>query len=73
MKKNIILHLGIHKTATTYLQHVLQQNSTLLELADIKVHTPNTLRKSKYHRLLRLSLSDEVTLEKFTKLNPITF
>ena len=26
MKKNIILHLGIHKTATTYLQHILQEN-----------------------------------------------
>lgn len=73
MKKNIILHLGIHKTATTYLQHVLQKNSTLLDLSDIKVYTPHTLRKSKYCRLLRLSLSGKAAAEKFAKLNQTLF
>lgn len=69
MKKNIILHLGVHKTATTYLQHILQENDKRLELSGMKAHTPPKLRELKYGHLLRSSLSDQAALGEFTALN----
>jgi hypothetical protein len=44
MKSDVHLHLGIHKTATTFIQSTLRKNANLLERKFVKVLTPETLR-----------------------------
>jgi len=43
-KKNVALHLGIHKSASTYLVHSLQDNRVLLEKHGVGLVTPKPLR-----------------------------
>ena len=69
MKKNIILHLGTHKTATTFMQEILERNAKLLESLDIKSYTPNILRKLRYGGMLRSSLSHKLAADEFAEIN----
>jgi hypothetical protein len=43
--ERIVLHLGAHKTATTYLQQTLKRNRAALAGAGISVFVPDDLRK----------------------------
>ena len=46
-KKTICLHLGAHKTASTFLQHSLIENKVDIEECDVRLYTPKELRQPK--------------------------
>lgn len=56
MKKRLFIHIGSHKTATTYLQSVLSRNSHALSKAGIIY--PKSGRKYEAHHPLAWRLSD---------------
>jgi hypothetical protein len=44
MRREVHLHLGVHRTATTFIQHCLRENAELLLRKNVKILTPKELR-----------------------------
>ena len=55
--KKLILHLGVHKTATTYLQEVLQYNQQSLLTKQIKYIDLATMRREITPKIVNAEVS----------------
>lgn len=57
LPKSIALHIGVHKTASTHLQTVLDKNKSLLIKDGIRFYGPSELRSNNRELTVRFNLS----------------